>query len=206
METPPPIQGPVDPDGWDPAERLWDDEALREPCSQFQAMRFVCSQQATHCFWVPGRPGPAGSKTFMPSRYKDGSIVTKAMASGKPMVIGNYVDCGGKKTSDWRHNVAIFGRMVHGATDLLEGPLGCMIVFYQCRPQDHFRSGRFAGQLKPKAPDLPTGKPDIVKLARSTEDALTGIVWKDDKFVVTEYLAKRFGPEPGARIIVWPYG
>jgi Holliday junction resolvase RusA-like endonuclease len=36
-------------------------------------------------------------------------------------------------------------------------------------------------------------RPDVLKLARAAEDALTGIVWRDDSQIVHETLAKVYG-------------
>lgn len=40
----------------------------------------------------------------------------------------------------------------------------------------------------------PLKPPDVVKLARAIEDALTGHLWTDDAQIVSEYLGKRYGP------------
>jgi Holliday junction resolvase RusA-like endonuclease len=51
----------------------------------------------------------------------------------------------------------------------------------------------------------PTNPPDATKLLRSTEDALTGIVWKDDKLIVDQLVSKNYqrpGIYPGAKITV----
>ncbi len=88
------------------------------------------------------------------------------------------------------------------------------MVFTFARPKSHYRSGKNAHLLRDDAPSAPANHsgPDLSKLARSTEDALTDAgVWVDDG-LVTEYarLAKVYvgsgDPEathiPGARIVV----
>jgi Holliday junction resolvase RusA-like endonuclease len=74
--------------------------------------------------------------------------------------------------------------------------------FIMPRPKGHYRSGKHAGEVKDGAPPYPAVKPDAGKLARGTEDALTGIVWRDDSQIVTEVLTKRYGPQAGCRIRV----
>ena len=51
------------------------------------------------------------------------------------------------------------------------------------RPKSHFRAN---GLLKPTAPLYHTSKPDLTKLMRSTEDALTGICWTDDSSIARQ--------------------
>lgn len=77
------------------------------------------------------------------------------------------------------------------------------LVFRMRRPGGHY--GR-DGQLKPSAPAWPLGKPDGSKLQRSTEDALTGIVWDDDSRVVEWLGRKRYASpgEEGARLVIEP--
>jgi len=85
--------------------------------------------------------------------------------------------------------------------DPLDGPLVADFVFTMPK-----------GSTLPKWRDWHDKVPDLSKLARSTEDALTGVVWADDARV-TAYrrLEKRYVgsddpdtlPIPGAVIRVW---
>ena len=83
----------------------------------------------------------------------------------------------------------------------MSGPLAVDMIFTLARPKSHYRTGRNAHLLRDSAPARPTGAPDLSKLARATEDALTEAgVWKDDAAVV-EYrrLAKVYpGSDPDA--------
>ena len=45
-------------------------------------------------------------------------------------------------------------------------------------------------------------KPDVLKLARSTEDALTGLIWMDDAQVWEMQILKRYSEGLGADITV----
>lgn len=96
---------------------------------------------------------------------------------------------------------------------VLDGPVMASVVFTFERPAGHWGTGRNAGRLKPSAPGRPERYPDLSKLLRSTEDALTGVAWSDDARVV-EYgrLAKVYAGEdghalasPGAVIWVRPW-
>lgn len=82
----------------------------------------------------------------------------------------------------------------------LDGPLIARMVFTLRKPTSAPKRRR----------TWPTKYPDVVKLARSTEDSLTGVAWKDDaQLVEYERLAKVFPGEdpealdaPGALIVI----
>ena len=59
--------------------------------------------------------------------------------------------------------------------------------------------------MKGSAPFYHTTKPDALKLARSTEDALTGIVWADDAQTAVLEISKRYadaGEPCGCQIVI----
>lgn len=133
-------------------------------------------------FEVFGTPQPAGSKRAFTWRARDGR-------SGTSVVDAN------PKAKDWKMTVAAAaGAAYQGA--LLEGPLAVTFEFELPRPQGHFGTRG----LKPSAPSHPTVKPDVLKLARAVEDALSGIVYRDDSQIVCERLEKRYGER--ARLVV----
>jgi Holliday junction resolvase RusA-like endonuclease len=120
-----------------------------------------------------------------------------------------------KKVKPWRQDVKHAALDTTEALDswaILDGPLAVAMTFTFDRPKGHYRTGRNAHLLRGTAPIRPAGMPDLSKLARSTEDALTGVVWKDDARVV-EYvrLGKWYAgtdaddvlPVPGCVIRVW---
>jgi Holliday junction resolvase RusA-like endonuclease len=140
-------------------------------------------------FWVAGEVVGQGSM--------------RAVAiKGKPRVIHNSP----RALMTWRTRIAQeaqhammadgFGIMARGVPVLVSA------TFYMARPLSHMgRSG-----LRPSAPDLPTGTPDIDKLARALLDGLTGVVFNDDAQVVFLHLAKGYceidEPVPGVRVTV----
>src|SRR5438132_7587874 len=63
---------------------------------------------------------------------------------------------------------------------LLEGAIELEMTFYRVRPRGHMGTGRNEGLVKDQAPAHPTTRPDCLKLARGTEDALRGIIFRDD--------------------------
>ena len=116
-------------------------------------------------FFVPGIPAPGGSKRFVGHSKKTGRAI--------------LIDAAGERNKNWRSIVGVCGSAEMREKALLSfvGPLRVRFDFVMSRPKVHFNS---KGDLKPSAPFYHTTKPDALKLARSTEDALTGIVWADD--------------------------
>lgn len=87
---------------------------------------------------------------------------------------------------------------------MLEGPLRVRFDFVFPRPAGHFGTGKNASVLKPSAPPYPAQRPDTTKLVRSAEDALKGILWRDDSQIVSQFATKRYGPQAGMAITVAP--
>ena len=91
------------------------------------------------------------------------------------------------------------------------GALAAIYQFYLPRPNSHFRTGKNAKRIKDNAPLYHVVKPDATKLIRAAEDALTGVVWRNNAQVVVQlagkcYCCPEFGyPSPGVLIKVLPY-
>jgi Holliday junction resolvase RusA-like endonuclease len=137
-------------------------------------------------FFVPGIPRPGGSKKAFALRRRNGSLVTRP--NGAP-IINITEDCA--KTKDWRRAVAAYAKRAYQGP-LLDSALRLSVTFYMPRPKWHW--GKHS--LSPRAPAYPTVKPDRTKMLRSTEDALTGILWTDDTLVCAGEIGKRYA-EPG---------
>lgn len=134
-------------------------------------------------FTVYGVAQPAGSKRGFHNARTGRTHIVDANARSRP----------------WKAEVA------SAAADamtgpLIDGPLLLELTFWMPRPKGHYRTGKNAGCVRASAPVFPTVKPDVLKLARGVEDALTGIVYRDDAQIVTETLQKVYG-EP-ARVEV----
>ncbi|MFF2612284.1 RusA family crossover junction endodeoxyribonuclease [Kitasatospora sp. NPDC058046] len=115
---------------------------------------------------VRGLPGPQGSKS-----HKGNGVLVESSALVKP----------------WRDSVAwqaVAAKNRRRGYQLLTGPVYAEMVFSLPRPKGHFGTGRNAGQLRPAAPRFPDVKPDLSKLIRSTEDALSGVAYRDDALIV----------------------
>lgn len=146
---------------------------------------------------VYGAPAPQGSKNAFRNQHT--GKIQQVEAS--------------KKVKPWREAVTA-AALATGAGDRppYDGPVIASMVFTFQRPKSHYRTGRNAHLLRDAAPARPAGKPDLSKLIRSTEDALTHVVLKDDSRIV-EFgrAAKVWAGEdpdaldrPGAVITVWP--
>lgn len=82
-------------------------------------------------------------------------------------------------------------------------PLAVSIVFRMKRPSGHWgKQG-----LRTSAPMHPSVKPDLDKLARSTLDALSGVVFDDDSRITRLILSKEYAKpgHEGASIRVWEW-
>jgi len=129
-----------------------------------------------HRFVVRGKPQTAGSKRAFPIPRTDGSI-------------GVAVSDANPKSRDWKRAVADVVRREFGDRPPLEGPLQLTIVFIAPRPKTHLRS---TGAVKVGAPYWVTTRPDLLKLTRAIEDALTGVLWRDDSQIAVEHLSKYY--------------
>lgn len=153
-------------------------------------------QRGTQVFWafVPGVPKPHGSKSAFPFRRKDGSLGAAV------------TDSSGKAGKAWRAQLAGVLTEEWGDGLLLQGPLILDLRFLMPRPKSHMGTGRNAGALKAGAPKFHIVAPDKTKLTRCVEDALTGIVYADDRQVVDGHQRKEYAfgfEQPGVLISIY---
>lgn len=149
-------------------------------------------------FVVYGKPQPAGSKKAF--AIKRGGVPTGQVA----------VTDANAKSKPWQAQVKLAARdaLVMGphpltwGTDqpvLDVGSCSFSMTFYVKRPKAHLNA---AGEVKPNAPALPTVRPDVTKLVRGVEDALTGVVWRDDAQVTDQRACKRYGEPERVEVVV----
>lgn len=131
---------------------------------------------------VLGTPAPKGSaRAFMNKK------------TGRAFVAPGGAKSTEAKLRSWDVNVREAAAALVGectVPPLVDTALIVEIVFRMARPQNHWGKGKNAGRLSPSAPAVPRGKPDIDKLARSTLDSLTGIVFDDDSRIARLVLTK----------------
>jgi Holliday junction resolvase RusA-like endonuclease len=128
-------------------------------------------------FWIIGTPAPGGSKKYVGHR------------AGRPILVDDA-----KGNGKWRALCAWIAKK--RMSELGLKPFDCALEvdfeFWIAKPKSVKRP-------------YPTVKPDVLKLTRSTEDALTKIVWEDDAIIVSEHIHKRYcspGSSEGCRIQV----
>ncbi len=135
-------------------------------------------------FTVHGTPQTAGSKRAFPIR-RAGQKLGVRVTDDNP------------KSRDWKTTVSQVAAE-HCRGGLIDGAVVVEFVFWLVRPKGHF--GKRG--LLPSAPEFPAVKPDVLKLARAVEDALTGVAWRDDALIVDEHLSKRYGERAGVDIVI----
>ena len=122
-------------------------------------------------FRVYGVAQPAGSKKAI-------------VRGGRALVIDDNA-----KATPWKKRVAEHAALAIRGRDPLEGALVFRAEFHLPRPKGHLGA---RGLVKPSAPARPIVRPDVLKLARAVEDALTGVVYADDAQIVTEVIEKHY--------------
>lgn len=134
---------------------------------------------------VYGIPGPQGSKKFV-----------GLAKSGRGIMVESS-----KKVKPWREAVHAAALAVRDGATPLDGPLWVRMVFTMPKPASAPKRTR----------TWPCKKPDVSKLARSTEDALTSAgIWVDDARVVGYLRLEKVFPgedpealeAPGVRITI----
>lgn len=136
-------------------------------------------------FFVPGHPACAGSKKYV-------------HIGGRIKLID---DCSRNKV--WRQAVRREANKAY-PFDLLIEPVVLGLEFTFIRPKGHFFRRKSGVVLRPDAPLYPDVAPDLTKLVRAVEDALTGVIWRDDCRVVGQSNLKVYGEVQGARIVIKP--
>lgn len=138
-------------------------------------------------FFVPGVPKTAGSKSAFPVR-KNGVLTGKVVVTDS---------C--KKSKPWMADVKHFAYQMFRDSPLL-GPVSLEIEFYLPRPAYHHIGNKKTNPLREDAPTYHDKSPDALKLARAVEDALSGVVYGDDKQIAEERLTKKYSEKTGAKI------
>lgn len=142
-------------------------------------------------FFIAGTPAPGGSKTAFIPRRRDGSPVTRPNGS----IMVNMTDAGGDKNKQWKKDCALQAKGAMKGAPLFNAAIEVKFDFRVARPKGHYRTD---GTLRPGAPVYPSVKPDVLKLSRSTEDALTEVCWVDDAMIVKETISKSYSNPLGA--------
>ena len=145
-------------------------------------------------FRVLGEPKSRGSKFAITNKR-----------TGKPLLLDSS-----RKSTDWMSLVSFAAYEAWGTDWLLTGPLALSIVFFFKRRANQYGTGKKTKNvLKASAPIYHSQMPDLAKLVRGVEDAITGVIWRDDS-QVCEYLPpmRRVWTEAaeGASVTIWEPG
>ena len=132
-------------------------------------------------FVVCGRAEPAGSKRAIP--------VARDWKT-RPGVRWRVVDANPRAKS-WQAEVAKAAAAAMGERELLDGPLFLFATFYAPKPKSVRRA-------------FPTVKPDLTKLLRGLEDAMTGVIYRDDAQIIEQFMSKRYGTQARVHVRVVP--
>ena len=125
------------------------------------------------------RPAPQGSK-----RHIGRGIMVEQSTNLKP----------------WRE--AVRQEALKTCASMAHGPVFLELAFRFARPKSHFNA---KGLLKATAPRHVITKPDIDKILRSTLDAMTGVLFKDDSQVCRVIVIKSYcmeGELEGCEVIL----
>ena len=143
-------------------------------------------------FRVLGRPQPGGSKRAFPVR-RGGQLTGRvAVTDANP------------KAKSWMQEVRHAAAEAMGQRDALTGPLDLAVVFALARPKGHYGTGRNSHSIQRSAPAYPIVAPDATKLLRALEDALTGIVWRDDAQIVFQAVEKAYDLPERCDVVIRP--
>ena len=139
-------------------------------------------------FRVQGmEPAPQGSKSPK-GRTRTGRVVLVESS---------------RRVKPWR--ALVNDAAVAAGVPLIRGAVSMTTTFIFRRPGGHFRTN---GDLKPSAPRWHCVRPDGSKLLRSTEDALSKVLYEDDARIVFSAWEKRYcvndSEQPGAIITIMP--
>jgi len=130
----------------------------------------------------------------------DGEI--KPQARPRTAVIAGHAIIYDPKESKEFKNFVKMTAAKYAPVSLLEGPLALSITVYRMVPKS-FSAKRRVQALDPEDGRIyPVTRPDVSNYVKGIEDALTGIIWKDDAQITDLFVFKRFGEKPGAQIII----
>lgn len=142
-------------------------------------------------FVVVGEPRPAGSKSSIPAVRKDpkkpGRFIPILKENGVPVV--RTVDSSGTEGVAWRQDVSSAGLHWRRTDAPIAGRLAAEFTFvFPYKAGDYMK--RDPTQLKGSIRVAPHVRPDVLKLTRAAEDALTSVIYEDDAQITDELSRK----------------
>lgn len=113
--------------------------------------------------------------------------LTPAPQGSKRHVGGGRMVESSAKVRPWRE--AVRQEALKTGLAISDQPIYLHLLFRFRRPQGHHNS---KGEVKPSAPTTHITRPDLDKLCRSTLDALTGVLFRDDSQVAFMVASKEY--------------
>lgn len=113
--------------------------------------------------------------------------ITPAPQGSKRHVGGGRMVESSAKVRPWRE--AVRQEALATGLAITDEPVYLHLLFRFRRPKGHHNA---QGQIKPSAPTTHTTRPDLDKLCRSTLDALTGVLFRDDSQVAFMVASKEY--------------
>ena len=129
------------------------------------------------------------------------TISGEAVAQGRPRAVrrGNSVRLyDPAKSRNYKAYVRMTAALAYKGA-LLDGEIALKIAIYRLPPQSWSKAKTalaLAGGIRPAT------KPDLTNSAKGIEDALNGLIWRDDAQIVHLELDKFYAAEPRVEITV----
>ncbi len=131
-------------------------------------------------FTVYGKPATQGSKRAFVIKPKDGGKYRAGITEDNDQCYS------------WRQEVASAAAAAYDGA-LLLGAIELRVEYTYPRPASHFGTGRNAAKLKATAPKYKLTIPDLSKLTRAVEDAMAGVIYRNDSRIVLRRDSKVWG-------------
>jgi Holliday junction resolvase RusA-like endonuclease len=127
------------------------------------------------------------------------TVYGEPVAQGRPratMIDGHIRMYDPKKSRDFKDYVRLVASE-HRPEKLREGPISLVVKVYKPTLKSFSKKKKAAaeaGQLRP------TSKPDVSNYLKLIEDALTGVIWKDDSQIIDCSISKYYSETPRTEI------
>ena len=136
--------------------------------------------------------------TFMITFEVDGDPVGKQRARHRR--VGNFIQTyTPEKTRSYEKQIKDAAKQAMGITEPLETPISLYLYIRAPIPKSTTKKalqGILGGLIKP------IKKPDASNVLKSVEDAMNGVVYKDDSQIVNLHVTKVYDKNPGVSICV----
>ena len=130
------------------------------------------------------------------------SVYGEPVGKGRPRFArrGNFVSTySPQKTKTYEDEIRLMAKAAMGASEALETPVTVAIYIRVGIPKSFSKQKRKDALANI---ERPTKKPDIDNIAKCFLDAMNGIVYLDDKQVVSLHITKEYAETPAVDVMV----